>query len=393
MSDKSLAYMVTITSLEPIQGKDRIVLAGMSETEFKCIVQKDEFKIGDPAIYFEIGAILPIVKQFQFLEKRCYSKKYNGYVIKSMKMGEVYSDGLLVPMSSFPEFPSKTDFSNLMKLLCVRRKEDDIIDDTSKVKKTLWRKIEKWLWLYFKFKITRQGFLVMDFPEYCMKTDETQVQSLGYIFTELQDMMMYATKKCDGQSITFALHKGIFTISTRNRTVYKAKIKKACKEIQDKKIDKLRKISAQAYMAGKYNIPQVLSKLGNEIALQGELCGPGIQKNRLGLKDYEIFFFNLQNLENKKFFGWDYLKEICANNNLNTVPFIGFLPFNFKSVKETEKYTEQFTYDNGYPVEGVVFRAYTPGKTLITDPLHKMHGSLSFKCINPKFKMKTQDDE
>ena len=51
-----------------------------------------------------------------------------------------------------------------------------------------------------------------------------------------------------------------------------------------------------------------------------------------------------------------------------------------------------FDYENGSPAEGIVIRGeddspYTP------EPLQKMHGMMSFKVINQRFKVKYQGEE
>ena len=44
----------TIASLEEIPGADKIVLARMQDNAWQVVVKKEDFKVGDQAIYFEI---------------------------------------------------------------------------------------------------------------------------------------------------------------------------------------------------------------------------------------------------------------------------------------------------------------------------------------------------
>jgi hypothetical protein len=84
---------------------------------------------------------------------------------------------------------------------------------------------------------------------------------------------------------------------------------------------------------------------------------------------------------------------------LETVPFIEEFVFDSGSIADLEKYASQFKYENGNPAEGVVIRAWVPrlpAQTTINfmpAPLEKMHAMLSFKVINPNFKLKYQDEE
>ena len=78
---RKLASIQKIKRLESIEGKDKIELAYI--LGWKVIVQKGQFKEGDLCIYIEYDSILPEDnKNFEFLRKRCYSSKWNGYRIK-----------------------------------------------------------------------------------------------------------------------------------------------------------------------------------------------------------------------------------------------------------------------------------------------------------------------
>jgi len=96
MSDKPLAYVSSVKSLDAIEGKDRIVLARFKNHAWQVIVQKGPFEPGDKAVHIETGAILPVRYEFKFLEAKCFSAKYDGYKIKTIRMGGVYSEGIVV---------------------------------------------------------------------------------------------------------------------------------------------------------------------------------------------------------------------------------------------------------------------------------------------------------
>ena len=56
-SQRELAYVVLIDKIEPIPGYDRVEAAIVGG--WHVIVQKGQFKVGDPAIYFEIDSKVP----------------------------------------------------------------------------------------------------------------------------------------------------------------------------------------------------------------------------------------------------------------------------------------------------------------------------------------------
>ena len=69
---RNLAYAVTISKIDNIEGKDRIGLGHFKENAYTVIVPKT-YKVGDVVCYFEVDSILPIEPRFEFLRKRCYN--------------------------------------------------------------------------------------------------------------------------------------------------------------------------------------------------------------------------------------------------------------------------------------------------------------------------------
>jgi len=396
MSNKKMAYICEISNLEPIEGKDRIVLASFSNTNWRVIVQKDQFNIKDRCIYIETESILPLWPQFQFLEKRCFSVKYNGYKIKTMKMGGVISEGICFTLKDFDnKHINYCIDQDLTEQLQIRRVEDEVCQ-APEVKKNWFINKFNWLiWKLFKIKIKKQGFVFEDFPSYLIKTDETQAQSIPQLFERMKGKPVYGTLKLDGQSLTFANYKNIFTISTRNRTIYRAKINKAIKTLNPGTSEKFRSKNNFAMIAAKYDIPSRL--FANDFAVQGEFCGPGIQKNRMGLKDFEFYAFNLFDINKREYFSW---KELIKFSNMQgykgpSIPMVTLIfwnTFEYNSIKELEEYASTLMYENGTPAEGVVIRSMNDG-IYMSQPHTKMHAMCSFKMINPKFKLKYQEEE
>lgn len=70
--DRKLATIQKIKSLIPIENADKIVLAEFEDIAWRCIVNKDDFKVGDYAVYIEIDAVLPDESKYEFLRKRCW---------------------------------------------------------------------------------------------------------------------------------------------------------------------------------------------------------------------------------------------------------------------------------------------------------------------------------
>ena len=398
MSDKRLAYVTTIAALTPIEGKDRIVMASFTDNGWRVIVQKDQFAIGDQAVYIETDAVLPMWPEFSFLESRCWSKKWNGLRIRTMKMGGVYSEGIAFRLDAVKKMIAENtgvktiNADDLTEALKIRRVEDEVLDrPTNSSPKGFLAKL---IWKLFGINISqkRWGFVTIDFPHYLIKTDETQAQSIPNLFEKMKGLSVIVTEKMDGQSLTMAYKDGIFTISTRNRTIYRQKIAKAIRELNPKKAESLRNVSTHAMLAAKYDIPRRLAAKKTFVALQGECVGPGIQKNRLGLKDYDWFVFNRYDIYTGYYESMKRLAMWCEAEKVPMVKTLDIRNFEWENIEQLEEYASQFDYDNGHPAEGVVIRGYGDG-CYMDSAFERMHAMLSFKCISKRFRLATQKED
>ena len=90
--DRELAYVVTIDEIRPIPNYDRVEHARVGG--WWVIVKKDQFQVGEPAIYIEVDSKVPEKEPFMFLEKKHFK-------VKTQKMCGVVSQGLLMHPSDF----------------------------------------------------------------------------------------------------------------------------------------------------------------------------------------------------------------------------------------------------------------------------------------------------
>ena len=91
-NERDLAYVVKIDEIRSIPNYDRVEYARVGG--WWVIVKKDEFKVGDLAIYFEIDSKVPATEPFMFLESRHFK-------VKTLKMCKVVSQGLLIHPNQF----------------------------------------------------------------------------------------------------------------------------------------------------------------------------------------------------------------------------------------------------------------------------------------------------
>ena len=94
--ERELAYIVKIDDIKPIPGKDRVECAVVGG--WTIMVRKDQFKPGDPGIYFEIDSKVPETEPFAFLAPKKYKIKTQRYKTPE---GPFFSQGLLMSAEDF----------------------------------------------------------------------------------------------------------------------------------------------------------------------------------------------------------------------------------------------------------------------------------------------------
>ena len=108
--ERKLVTLRRISAINPIEGADRIEKASIDG--WTVVVNKGDFFVGDFCIYFEVDSLLPIVPVFSFLAKNGVKKLEDGtegYRLKTIKLKNVISQGLALPISSFFTIVEKED--------------------------------------------------------------------------------------------------------------------------------------------------------------------------------------------------------------------------------------------------------------------------------------------
>ena len=301
---RALAYVVTIDEIRPIEGYDRVEYA-RTNGWWVIINKADNLAVGDKCVYFEVDSkVNPLDERFAFLGKRDYR-------IKTIKMCKVYSQGLLIPLSTFPELGDldvNTDVTDALKVTYYvpedNQRKANAPDPNAKylsmaarhaklAKKRWFRWLMKRQWgkklLFFFFgkkKDTPKGWPT-HFP-FIHKTDEERCenlpQMLGY------DKPLIVTEKLDGTSTTFILErkgKNKFEFYVLSRNVRQKDEKQSCYHDHNIYWD----------MAFKYNIEAVLKDMLTlrpdlkYVCIQGESVG-SVQGNPLKLVEDDFYAFN-----------------------------------------------------------------------------------------------------
>ena len=395
---RELAYVVAIDEIRPIEGYDRVEYARVGG--WWVIVRKDQFKVGDLAIYIEVDSRVPEQEPFMFLEKRHFK-------VKTLKMCKVISQGLLMSPEDFgwtvheghisfaggglddyvqvgdflteklgivyadaADNKRKANSADKYKLMAQRNGKLFSKQPFRWLMKRDWGK--KLLFIFFGKKKDKRGA----WPTWVVKTDEERCQNMPWLFPGNPDEEWIATEKVDGTSTTFTMkgfgRKREFYVCSRN--VVFDKPDKGCYYDTNVYLE----------MAEKYNVEQVLADILDMhkdelefVTAQGETHGEGIQKRDYGLKGHELKIFNLiygyKNGEVKRFNPIE-MRQILAIYGL---PCVDIVDEHYKIPATCEEMLAgaggESTIDGGMR-EGLVFRSYD--------------GARSFKAVDNNFLLK-----
>jgi RNA ligase (TIGR02306 family) len=254
--ERKLATIRKVSEILPIEGADSIELAKIDG--WQCVVKKDEFKVNDLAIYFEIDSLLPCNEPFLFMESRgrkTLEDGTEGYRLRTIKLKGILSQGLLMPLSLFFVETNVVEGDDVTSILNIKKYEAPI-------------------------PAQLRGVSRGNFPSFIRKTDEERIQNFPEYFTIYENEEFEESEKIDGTSATYYWNSGEFGICSRNINF---------------KIDS-NNDNTYFQIEQKYDIRKSLESANLNIAIQGEIAGPGIQKNRLGLKEITFFIFNIYNI-------------------------------------------------------------------------------------------------
>lgn len=280
---RKMASIRKIDNIVPIAGADAIecaVIGGWS-----VVVKKDEFKIGDLAVYCEIDSWIP-TELAPFLSKGKEPRVYNGVSgerLKTVRLRGQISQGLLlsrfVVLDKIGEIFEGQDVS---EILGIQKWEAEIPAQLAGVTKGL-------------------------FPSFIQKTDQERVQNLVEVIAETARThhRFEVTEKLEGSSMTVFMRDGEFGVCSRNLEL------------------KFSESNAFWAAAIKYDIENKMRLIGlNDIAIQGELIGPGIQGNIYNLTTPEFHVFDVYNIREGEYLTPQLRRDIVAMLQLKHVPVI-----------------------------------------------------------------------
>lgn len=410
---RQLATIREIDKVLPIENADKIEVATMKGLGWNVVTKKNDVKSKDKVVYFEIDSALPIEDRYEFLRQssyKCWKQKETilkeCFRLKTIKLRGVVSQGLILPISLFPEL-----------------KDNKIGDDVTEILKIQHYDELREIYSHTKASgSTSTGNAKGNFPAFITKSDQTRIQNLMSYFEEHKDTYFTAEAKYDGSSCTVYMvdkkyDKDQFGVCSRNYNLKRpcnTKIEyiKECLTLPCypynfikrwvKRFSKIWNVLFGNYKSTstsdfwniiiKCNLEEPLRKYfietNHSIALQGEYVGPGVNGNRDKYTEHHYFIYDIYDVDKQTYLDANErhaiinkLKSYNTNSIIEEVDTIANEIQIFKVCDSLEKllnYVDRKTL-RGNKLEGIVFKSI--GKIPY----------FSFKCINNKYLLEEKD--
>jgi RNA ligase (TIGR02306 family) len=355
--NRKLATIQKILDIKSIPGADNIEVVTI--LGWHVVVLKNQFKIGDLCVFFEVDSFLPLEDMFMFLDKGGARRKMlvdgqekEGIRLRTIKLRKQISQGLAMPVTILPRslYPVDiTDFEGIdvSEYLGVIKYEPPIPANLA-------------------------GVVRGPFPGFVAKTDADRIQNFPKLLEKYKDRYFYVTEKLDGASMTVFIKDGELHVSGRTLDLEETEDNSYWMAARNQKLE----AKLKRHMTDVYN---------GRYVLQGELVGEGIQKNNLKIKGQKFFCFNVYDKEKGKFLDFIDFKDFCSRNKIETVPIIDAIYFLPKTVDELVRFATRKSLINPNSwSEGVVIK-----------PLQEINdseiGRLVVKVINPQYLLKNDE--
>ena len=321
LDSRKLVTFRTIDAIDPIPGADFIKVASIEG--WKVVVKHDEFQPGDMCVFFEVDSFLPMGDlQYEFLRKNATTwHGIEGARLKTIRLRKTLSQGLALPISAFPI---------LQQVIEVAEREGATLRD---INLTGILRIPKWE----KVMSTQLAGLARgNFPSFLRKSDQERCQNIpNEIFGYEDEWFKLDTKNVPPEVVDVMVQRGevkffgqapemtggwykVRKASASRDTRYEISLKLDgssmtvyCKGVDEDRVEgvcsrnldlKLEGNEDNSFVQMAQNgILDVLCKSGTDVAIQGELMGPGIQGNREDLTHNQFFIYNIFDIKTNEF--------------------------------------------------------------------------------------------
>jgi hypothetical protein len=337
---RELARIVQIEKLLPIPNADRLEIAVVGGWE--CVVLKGEHQVGEPIVYFEIDAAIPIDHPLwhdfdkKYLRIRVEKGTNREFAtIKTVRLRGALSQGLALPMKYLNDTDAEgasvgQNITNTLGVLKYVSPEEAKLYaaageevEEGRGFSGLLQRLRNWL----TKGIIQHGQI--PFPKGHVKSDEERVQNSKGFYDQMvqQDSYAEVTIKLDGESTTFYtdVDTAAIGVASRNHalrtedvawtpaearrvyvsewirflwrrlhgaTAYRPTYKKGYIAQSEPKVAYFHRNDIDARIKALNMDSRALPFVdGRLITVQGEMVGPGFNKNKEGLNEVRFYVY------------------------------------------------------------------------------------------------------
>lgn len=331
---RKLASIQEIVEVIPHPKIDKMEVAKV--LGWQVVIKKGEFTKGEKIVFFEIDSLLPAK---DWSEKKMKSKHYkvvSGKVKGQLNQGEIFPITILNNGNfNSNNYPIGMDLTDILGIVKFEKDADLKIPGISNGDKT--------------------------FPDKLIeRTDEPRIQSNQQYIDMFNGKPYYMTLKYDGVSGTYLIEGDEFYICSRNVRL------------------PFQKDNQYSKVVIKHNLYEKLMNTGKRYAIQGEVYGPNIIKNMLGVNEICFAVFTIKDIIDNRYLDMQETIDKCKELDL---PMVKILEINdsFNYTEDQLKELAKGNYEGtNNPREGIVFRLQ---KDWFADEDHRY----SFKYVNDDF--------
>lgn len=329
---RPMSWVEEVVSVQSIENADNIVEYTVGG--WNVVDRISRYSPGELVVYLSIDSWVP-TEIAPFLSKGEQPREYNsvpGERLRTVRLRKTLSQGLILPISIVDK---------------QYRVLGQVLDEVLNIQK-------------YEPPIPAQlrGISRGNFPVGVPKTDQERIQNLSKKFNSFRGIEFEVTEKLHGSSCTWYLdHDNTFSACSRNINL------------------KANPDNSFWSVALRYNVESVMKDLGLQgYAIQGELVGPGIQKNMYAMQSLDVYVFDVYNVKTGKYLPADERIKLVSELGLNHVPVYESCLFEFTDIPSVLLYADGRSALNNVPREGLVFKA--------------RDGSFSFKAVSNKWLLK-----
>lgn len=283
---RKMATVQHIAEIKAIPNADRICAYRVGG--WWVVDSVGKYGVGDSVVYCEVDSWIPN-SIAPFLSKGTEPREYNGVKgerLRTVKLRGQLSQGLLLSIITV-----EVESGNPLRRFLEGEDVSEMLG------------IQKW---DAPIPAQLSGEVVGSFPGFIRKTDQERIQNLTGEFSQWQinGSTWEVTEKLDGSSMTVFVYDEQSGVCSRN--------------LQLKESDS----NSFWSVAKREMLIEKIRGTGLNLALQGELCGEGIQKNPYGIRGQKFFLYDIFDIDRGEYLSPNERQIVCRDLNIEHVPVI-----------------------------------------------------------------------